>query len=165
MNNLILEYFRAALSGGPGTYFELENGTATMVSILSDEFPDHTFITVNPETTKLESVMSKIVNRSNVLYYASSAEQYNQFLNPKVAETQNVNYIFFDQGLDYNTYSDGLKIMEKYINIHAGYVVFADVESETMKSVIDEFRTLIGYRIIAEHAVAPGAMAYEIREQ
>lgn len=165
MNNAILEYFRNAMATVPGTYFELDNGHGSMVGMLSEEFPDRTFITVNPEELRVESVMSKIVNRYNVMYYAISAEQYNQFLLPKVAETQNVGFVFFDQGLDYDSYADGLKIIEKYINIRPAQVVFADTESELMRGIVEEFRTILGFRIVEEKTITDSARVYIIREQ
>ena len=163
MNNVILNYFRQMLESIDGNYFEFGADSGSMVSILGSEFASKTFISVDNNPANVDQILNNLLGRTNVLFYAMSAMEYNQSLTDPVAESYNVTIAFVNH-CDYADSAESVKIVSRLIGTKVGYVVFSILDP-AQKEVIDEFKQLLGYRIISEETISNDAVVYKLREQ
>lgn len=163
MNNFILEYFRNLLTGVSGNYFELGSDQGKLVSILSNEFTNKVFISVDGAVESAASVMRNIFDHANVLFYSMPALEFNQTLTDSTAQAHDISVVFINHGTNYEDLAEGVKVAQRLIGVKPGYVIFNNVAATTI--VIDEFKQLLGYRIVAERIIADDVVSFQLREQ
>ena len=163
MNTVILRHIRNLLEATIGSYFELGADTGENVSVLSNNFTDRIFISVDSDSNNYNTINSNIFNHANVLFYSMSAAEYNRTLTDAVALSYGISVIFINHGADYEDYAESVKIAQRLLGINPGHVVIN--QANATPDIINEFHNLLGYRIVKETLVTDTVVSYQIREQ
>ena len=162
-NTIIISYFRSLLENTNGNYFELGSNGGELVSVLSQDFANKSFITVDSAAENYNSTINNVFDHANVLFYAMSAEEFNRTLTDAVAITHNVTVVYINHGVDYVDYAESIKVAQRLIATKPGYVVIN--QANATPDIIAEFQNLLGYRIVKETPVIDAVVSYQIREQ
>lgn len=163
MDNIIVTYLRQILTNTTGNYFELGSSEGKIVSVLSRDFPNKKFISLDSDSENYTSTINNIFNLDNVLFYAISAEEFNRTLTDTVAIAHNVTVVYINHGVDYVDYAESIKVARRLIATKPGYVVIN--QANATPDIIAEFQNLVGYRIVKETPVIDAVVSYQIREQ
>ena len=162
----ILEYFTNNIKNYDGNYLEIGVFNGTSIASLADIYPNKKIYGIDPfiedgwtsHTTnknqgehlisQKENTLNQIKDKSNVVLFEMTSKRFVETLNSEKIREMNISAVFIDGAHQYEHVKNDAELALSLIGNKSGLVTFDDTHVSDVSCVCDEFKIMLGSRLI-----------------